>query len=57
MSNKNKSSNILDEKATVANPISTGEEELKLDTIVVNDEEEKAILRKIDLQYVSVQIS
>jgi hypothetical protein len=40
----------LDEKVIRSNPTIMSEEEMKTDTIVVDDEEERNVLRKIDLQ-------
>jgi hypothetical protein len=50
MSNQTKVSDILNEKVTNASFPEIPEEDLKNGGIVVIDEEEKAILKKIDLQ-------
>jgi hypothetical protein len=51
MLNEKHPSEILDEKAA-SYPTTTDGEDLKLSTVIITNEEEKAILKKIDLQYV-----
>jgi hypothetical protein len=50
MSNRHHNTEIMDEKLDAAHPPVVSDDELKGDTIVVDDEEEKAILKKINLQ-------
>jgi hypothetical protein len=50
MADHDHNTETMDEKFAVSHPPVISDDELKTDTIVVDEEEEKAILRKIDLQ-------
>jgi hypothetical protein len=52
MSVQNQHSDTQDEKTDVSSPPTYIEDNIKQDTIIVHDEEERKLLRKIDLQSV-----